>query len=195
MIGRVSTLALSISLVPAATLAEIRGLDHVALTVPDMTEARAFFEAGLGCVHALDLGPFRDDSGTWMQDAIGTHPRAVMNIAVMQCGNASNVELMEIETPEPAEGFPRRDHVGASSLGFYVDDLAATLSDALAAGGRQLGQVTEVGEGPLAGRSFIYVTSPWGQQIFLMNDGDDGIAFTRSDDAVNLFSPADLPRR
>lgn len=173
---------------------EVLGLDHVALTVPDLAQARAFFDAGLGCVHALDLGPFRDDAGTWMQDTIGTHARAVMSISVMSCGNASNVELMEISSPVQDTKFPARDDLGASSLGFYTTDLEATLARAIAAGATPLSSITSVGEGPLAGRSFIYVTAPWGQQIFLMNDGD-GIAYAKDPANVKVFSPADLPAR
>jgi catechol 2,3-dioxygenase-like lactoylglutathione lyase family enzyme len=181
---------------PFAAQAEsgVLGLDHMALTVPEMAQARAFFEDGLGCVHALDLGPFRDDAGTWMQDAIGTHARAVMSIAVMTCGNASNVELMEIFSPSQDTKFPTRDDHGASSLGFYTNDLEATLARAVAEGATPLSGITSAGEGPLAGRSFIYVTAPWGQQIFLMNDGN-GIAFGKDPANVKVFSPADLPAR
>ncbi len=166
----------------------------MALTVPELAQARAFFEEGLGCVHALDLGPFRDDAGTWMQDAIGTHARAAMNIAVMACGDASNVELMEISSPSQDTQFPARGNHGASSLGFFTNDLGATLARAVAVGATPLSSITSVGEGPLAGRSFIYVTAPWGQQIFLMNDGD-GIAYAKDPANTKVFSPADLPAR
>ncbi len=186
--------AIALLLAPSAALAqgEIRGLEHIAITVPDMTQAKDFFINGLGCKFVLDLGPFKDEQGTWMQDAIGTHKDAVMYIGEMQCGNATNVELMEISSPTQNKKFPTREDFGASSLGFYTDDLKATIARVLENGGAKLGSITSVAEGPLAGRSFIYVTAPWGQQIFLMNDGD-GIAYSKQDDAIDVFSPADIP--
>ncbi len=188
--------AIALTALPTLALAggEIRGVDHIALTVPDMAVAQSFMEDAFGCEHALDLGPFKDDAGTWMQDAIGTHPRAVMSIAVLACGNASNIELMEISSPSQEKNLPARDDIGASSVGLYTDDLEATLERAVAAGATPLSGITSVGEGPLAGRSFIYVTAPWGQQFFLMNDGQ-GIAFAKDPANVSVFSPADLPAR
>lgn len=174
---------------------EIRGVDHIAITVPNIAEARSFMETAFGCEHALDLGPFQDPNGLWMQDAIGTHKDAVMHISELVCGNATNIELMEISSPTQDTVFPKRDDIGASSIGLYTDDLQATLDRAVSAGATPLGQITSVGEGPLAGRSFIYVTSTWGQQFFLMTDGEDGTAFSRSGAAVIPFSPRDLPAR
>lgn len=174
---------------------EIRGVDHIALTVPDIEEAQSFMETAFGCEHALDLGPFQDPTGTWMQDAIGTHKDAVMHISELVCGNATNIELMEISSPRQNVSFPKRDDIGASSIGLYTDDLQATLDRAKAAGATPLSQITVVNEGPLAGRSFIYVIAPWGQQFFLMNDGENGTEFSRSDSPVIPFSPRDLPTR
>ena len=174
---------------------DIRGVDHIAITVPDLAEARSFMETAFGCEHALDLGPFMDPNGTWMQDAIGTHKDAVMHIAELVCGNATNIELMEISSPTQDVVFPKREDFGASSIGLYTDDLRATLDRATAAGATPLAQITSVSEGPLAGRSFIYVTAPWGQQFFLMSDGAEGTAFSRSDAPVIPFSPRDLPKR
>ncbi len=171
----------------------VRGLDHVALTIPDMEQARAFLQEGLGCRTVFDLGPFKDDSGNWMQDYIGTHPRAVMNIAVMNCGNTASVELMEISSPTQNKTYPQRDDLGAASLGFYVDDLDASLVRVAAAGGEVLGGITSVGAGPETGRKFAYVRSPWGQLFFLLNDGE-GIAYNAQPHETPLPSPRDLPR-
>lgn len=192
--NKLLAMALLTAGLPMSAMADggVRGLEHVALTVPDLAQARTFFTDGLGCKSVLTLGPFKDDNGSWMADFIGTHPRAVMNIGVMQCGNASNIELMEISSPSQDKKFPDRDDLGASSLGFYVDDLNDSIKQVKAAGGALLGGVTSVGEGPLSGRSFIYVRAAWGQQIFLMNDGN-GIAYSKQPDAVKIFSPADLP--
>lgn len=187
---------LGLALFPAVANAggDVRGLDHVGISVPNLTAARTFFEDGLGCVTAFDLGPFKDDAGTWMADYIGTHPRAVMNIAIMKCGNASTVELMEIKSPSQRTQMPRRDDIGSASLGFYTDDLEASITKVENAGGKTLGGITDVTSGPEEGRRFVYTMSPWGQLVFLLNDGD-GIAYAKQDAGVELFSPADLPSK
>lgn len=186
---------LGLALFPAMANADgdVRGLDHVAITVPELAAARSFFENGLGCVTVFDLGPFKDESGTWMADYIGTHPRAEMTIAVMKCGNASTVELMEIKSPSQKTEMPKRDDIGSASLGFYTDDLEASIKKIESAGGKALGGITDISAGPEKGRRFIYTISPWGQLVFLLNDGD-GIAYTKQDQAVKLFSSTDLPR-
>lgn len=154
----------ALALVASGAHAEVRGLDHVAVTVPDLEAARSFFENGLGCQTVFDLGPFMDESGTWMQDYIGTHPRAEMLIAVMKCGNVSSIELMQISSPNQNKTFPRRDDYGAASLGFYVDDLEAAIQQVEAAGGVALGGITDVNQGPETGRRFIYTQAPWGDR-------------------------------
>lgn len=190
-----ASLVVASAICPVSALAAdggVRGLDHVALTIPDMAQARAFMQDGLGCRTVFDLGPFKDDSGTWMQDYIGTHPRAVMNIAVMNCGNTASVELMEISSPSQNKTYPQRDDLGAASLGFYVDDLEASLERVAGAGGEVLGGVTNVDAGPEAGRKFAYVRAPWGQLFFLLNDGE-GIAYDEQPHDVPLPSPRNLP--
>lgn len=188
------SLATVFSSISYAALAQVsvRGLDHVAITVPDLSEAKSFFVGALGCKQVFDLGPFKDDNGNWMADNIGTHPRAVMNIGIMRCGNASTVELMEINSPSQNKEFPARDDLGASSLGFYTDDLEGSIDQVKSAGGTVLGSITSVEQGPEAGRRFIYTKSPWGQLIFLLNDGD-GIAYSKNPQEVPLFSTLDYP--
>ena len=179
--------ALAISFGGAA-FADIRGMDHVALTVPNLGDAKSYFEKAFGCLSAYDLGPFADDKGTWMADNLGTDARAKLNIAVMQCGNASNVELMEFSSEKQNTAFPARQDYGAASVGFYVDDLEASVKQVQNAGGELMGQINSVGEGPIAGRTWAYTRAPWGQLVFLMNDGD-GVAYDRQDGAVKMFSP------
>ncbi|MGH3012361.1 MAG: hypothetical protein ACRDMY_11085, partial [Gaiellaceae bacterium] len=54
------------------------GLDHAGITVPDLDEAVAWFEDVMGCSAPLTFGPFSDPTGTFMQDLLGVHPRAVI---------------------------------------------------------------------------------------------------------------------
>src|SRR5690606_28095632 len=62
----------------------VRGIDHIGFTVPDIEQGVSFFRDVLGCQEAMRFGPFSDDEGTFMQDLVDVHPRAVIKqIAMM----------------------------------------------------------------------------------------------------------------
>jgi hypothetical protein len=70
----------------------MRGHDHTGITVPDMTQAVSFFTDILGCQKIMSFGPFSDDKGTFMKDALDVHPRAVITqITMIRCGFGSNI--------------------------------------------------------------------------------------------------------
>ena len=76
------------------------GMDHVGITVPDIDEAVAWFEDVMGCSAPLTFGPFSDPTGTFMQDLLGVHPRAVIEqITMVRCGDGPNVELFQYTSP------------------------------------------------------------------------------------------------
>ena len=116
----------------------------------------------------------------------------LFNLAERLVAFGSTIELMGIKSPSQDPEIPMRDDVGSASLGFYTDDLEASIKRIEAAGGKALGGITDVTGGPEEGRRFIYTVSPWGQMVFLLNDGT-GIAYGAQENDVDLFSPADLP--
>ena len=80
----------------ADSIPGLRGHDHTGVTVPDVKAATAFFTEVLGCKHAMSFGPFMDDKGTFMQDAVNVNPRAVIEeISMVRCGYGSNIELFQ----------------------------------------------------------------------------------------------------
>lgn len=172
----------------------VRGIEHIGITVPSLDEASSYFVSAFGCEEAIRVGPLLDPNGNWMETTLGTHPRAELNIAVLACGNSSNIELFEFESPTQNANVPKRDDLGAASIGFYTDDLEGSIEAIRQAGGSILGEITSIGDGPFAGRDFIYSTTPWGQLVFLANDGN-GIAYSRENPAVELYSPAEHPLR
>ncbi|MBB4038918.1 catechol 2,3-dioxygenase-like lactoylglutathione lyase family enzyme [Microvirga flocculans] len=170
----------------------LRGMEHIGVTVPSIAEGKAFFEKVLGCEQAYALGPFKDEKGTWMTDNIGAHKSSVANIASLKCGNSTNIELFEFTSPSQNKASPKRDDVGAVSIGFYVDDINAAVAHLKKNNVKLLGDIKKVEEGPIAGRSWIYAETPWGLQIFFESD-PNGIAYTKTPGAVKLFSPRNLP--
>lgn len=163
-------LGLSVSTLAVPALAEplpgIRGVNHIGITVPDLAEAEAFFIDVLACQKATAFGPFRDDTGTFMQDVLDVDSRAVIEqITLMRCGFGSNIELFHYTAPDQKTVTPRNSDIGGHHIAFYVDDI-----DAAAAYLRDKGLKVNMGpipvsEGPAAGQSILYFSAPWGLQL------------------------------
>lgn len=150
----------------AETLPGVRGVNHIGLTVPDIAEAETFFTDVLGCEKATSFGPFRDDSGTFMQDLLDVDPRAVVNqITLMRCGFGSNIELFSYDAPDQKTVRPRNSDIGGHHIAFYVDDIEAAAAYFKDKGIRTLMGPFPVNEGPAAGQAIIYFFAPWGLQM------------------------------
>ena len=163
-------IAAAIALLAAPAFADslpgVRGVNHIGLTVPDLTQAEAFFTDILGCQKATSFGPFRDDTGTFMQDLLNVDPRAVVEqITLMRCGNGSNIELFHYTAPDQTTVFPRNSDIGGYHIAFYVDDINAAADYLKAKGIRTLMGPLPVSEGPAAGQTIMYFFAPWGLQL------------------------------
>ena len=104
----------------------MRGHDHTGVTVPDMAQAVDFFVNVVGCQKAMSFGPFSDDKGTFMQDLLNVHPRAVIEeITLIRCGHGSNIELFKYTSPDQKDATPKNSDIGGYHIAFYVDDIKA----------------------------------------------------------------------
>src|SRR5688500_19028183 len=105
------------------------GMDHVGITVPDIDEAVAWFQRVLGCSAPLTFGPFGDPTGTFMQDLLGVHPRAVIEqITMIRCGRSANIELFEYDAPDQRTTSPLNSDWAGHHVAFYVDDIDAAVA-------------------------------------------------------------------
>lgn len=166
---------------PAQAVSEplpgMRGVDHIGLTVPDLAEAETFFSDILGCSKAMSFGPFRDDQGTFMQDLLDVHPRAVIEgITLMRCGFGSNIELFKYASPDQKTPEVRNSDIGGHHIAIYVDDIAAAAAYFKEKGVRTLLGPLPVKEGPAAGQSILYFFAPWGLQLEAISY-PDGMAY------------------
>src|ERR1700723_1041559 len=111
-----ATLVISVSpqLASAAPIPALRGHDHTGITVPDIKAATAFFTDVIGCTHAMSFGPFSDDKGTFMQDAVNVNPRAVIEqIVMVRWGYGSNIELFQNQLHQQDKRKPKNSEHGA----------------------------------------------------------------------------------
>lgn len=172
---------------PAGQLG-IVGMDHVGLTVPDIGEAVTWFERVMGCTAPLTFGPFGDPTGTFMQDLLGVHPRAVIEqITLVRCGRSASIELFEYDAPDQDTSFPANSDWAGHHVAFYVDDIQAAIAHMVAQGVQKLLGPLPVTDGPAAGQSINYFRTPFSTYIELISY-PNGMAY-ESDPSRPLWSP------
>ncbi|HXV95069.1 MAG TPA: VOC family protein, partial [Gaiellaceae bacterium] len=170
------------------------GADHVGITVPDIDEAVAWFEDVLGCRAPLTFGPFSDPTGTFMEDLLGVHPRAVIErITMVRCGRSANIELFEYDAPDQRTTFPRNSDWAGHHIAFYVTDIDAAVAFMESKGVEKLLGPLAVTEGPAAGQSINYFRAPFGTFIELISY-PNGMAY-EDDPGKPLWSPKRNGRR
>lgn len=179
--------------VPAAradALPGMKGLDHVGITVPDLAQAVGFLTDVLGCAKpAYAVGPFKFDDD-WMQVHLNVDPRAeIAQLAMLRCGNGSNVEVFQYKADAAGRVAPRNSDVGGHHLAFYVEDIAAAASYLKSKGVRMLGDPTPFQQGPIGGETIDYFLAPWGMQMELVSY-PNGMNYEK-DATQKLWSPKD----
>ncbi|MDR3493842.1 MAG: VOC family protein [Ancalomicrobiaceae bacterium] len=168
----------------------MRGHDHTGVTVPNMAEAVTFFTDVLGCKKAMSFGPFSDDKGTFMKDALDVHPRAVITqITMIRCGNGSNIELFSYTSPDQQRVQPKNSDIGGYHIAFYVDDIKAADQYLRSKGVNTLFGPIPVSQGPAAGQAIVYFKAPWGLQMEAISY-PNGMAYEKTADTI-LWSPKD----
>jgi catechol 2,3-dioxygenase-like lactoylglutathione lyase family enzyme len=139
------------------------GIDHIGLTVPDIDEAITWFENVLGFVEPLTFGPFSDPVGTFIQDVVGTDPRAVIEqITEGRGGNGPNVELFQYSAPDQDRSFRRNSDWGGHHIAFYVRHIDRAVEFLHRKGVPTLLGPFAVTDGPAAGQTINYFKAPFG---------------------------------
>lgn len=156
-----------------STVATATVIDHASLTVPDLDAAVAFFVEVLGAREhyrrRVEPGKARDV----MASRFNAHPDAGFELARLDVAGFG-LELWRYTAPDLATTRPRNCDPGGSHLGFLVPDLAAACAAAERhPGSRVLGPPSRLDPPhPLAGRTWVYLLTPWGQQLELVCDRD-----------------------
>ncbi len=174
----------------ADSIPGMKGLDHVGITVPDIKQAITFLTDVLGCSPpAYQIGPFKFDDD-WMQVHLNVDPRAeIAQLAMLRCGNGSNVEVFQYNAAGAATAAPRNSDVGGHHLAFYVEDMTAAVAYLKSKGVKLLGDPTPFQQGPIGGETINYFLTPWGLQMELVSY-PKGMNYEQGA-AVKLWSPKD----
>ncbi len=149
----------------------MRGIEHVAFTVPNLNEAAEFFVQVLGCEEYYSIGPFKDPEGNWFVENLDVHPRAeIPEIRIMRCANGAHFELLEFTSPDQNKHMPKFSDYGGYHVAFYVDDMDAAVAYLKSKGVKVLGPVKD-GIGPESGEgsTFVHFKTPWGLMLELVS--------------------------
>ncbi len=190
--GALALAAMSVWAMPASAdgMPGMRGHDHTGITVPAMAQAISFFTDILGCQRIMAFGPFSDDKGTFMKDALDVHPRAVITqIVQIRCGFGSNIELFSYQSPDQQVVQPKNSDIGGYHIAIYVDDIKAADAYLKSKGVHTLFGPIPVSQGPAAGQVILYFKAPWGLQMEAISY-PDGMAYEK-DASVKLWTPKD----
>src|SRR6201987_3780031 len=183
----------SVTTASADSIPGLRGHDHTGITVPDVKAATAFFTDVIGCSHAMSFGPFMDDKGTFMQDAVNVNPRAVIEqIVMVRCGYGSNIELFQYQSPDQAKTEPKNSDYGGHHIALYVDDIVKAAEYLRSKNVKTMQGPLPVNEGPAAGQSILYFLTPWGLQMELISY-PKGMAYEK--DAKTMLWSTTKPAR
>lgn len=146
-------------------------LDHCSLTVPDLDEAVRFFTTVVGASVQYERSMTPGSDPEAMRGHFNAHPQAGFRLAKLHVGSIG-MELFEYSSPDQRTDQPRNCDVGGSHLGFLVGDIDAAIERASAFPGVVV--LSEVQllppDHPLGGRRWVYLLTPWDQQLELVSD-------------------------
>ncbi|WP_137167212.1 EthD family reductase [Salinimonas lutimaris] len=155
--------------------ANVRGIDHVGLCVPDMEKATTFFAQAFGARIVYDVQSPRDPAmaGKAVENQLGIPEGAkITHMRLLRIGNGATLELFTFCDTAQRDAAALNDY-GLNHLALYVDDIHQVATQMEAAGASLLSQVH-----PLAGveesqnNAGVYGKAPWGTLIELITTPD-----------------------
>jgi len=168
------------------------GIDHIGITVPNIQQAIDWFEDVLGYIEPLTFGPFSDPVGTFIQDVVGTDPRAVIEqITEGRGGNGPNVELFSYTAPDQDQSIRRNSDWGGHHIAFYVKHIDEAVEHMQRKGVPKLLGPFAVNDGPAAGQTINYFRAPFG--FVELISYPKGMAYERTA-RIKLWDPRDNRR-
>jgi catechol 2,3-dioxygenase-like lactoylglutathione lyase family enzyme len=163
---------------PSKTEVAVRGIptatnvDHVGWTVNDLDEAVAFCVDVLGGEQVFRAGPFADPEGDYIATHFDVHPRAAANIAMVRLGPTQVVELLEWESPDRRDAWPRTSDAGASHIGIHVRDVDVAKAYLAEHGCVACGDPMLLADVPNAGTRLQFLRTPIGLYLELVSHPD-----------------------
>lgn len=147
----------------------VRGIDHVAMTVPDVEEATRFLREAFGATVLYDGQTPRDPvvEGPAAERVFGMPAGGRWDWRRMLRVGDSVVELFHYDAPQQRSA-PRTVDYGITHLALLVDSVQEAARRFEAAGGRLFSAHNSVDGRVDAGTAWVYGETPWGAVVELV---------------------------
>lgn len=148
------------SLAPGQGILTAKHVDHIGIVVPDLDAAVTFFKLALSAKLLWRVGPFsKTPTGVPIKNVV---------LAMLRLGPNLNIELQAFEAEQQERRWPSNIDVGATHLGFFVEDIQ-TAAASLAVHGAELlhGPIGTAGDAK-KGEQIWYFKTPWGGLMELL---------------------------
>ena len=150
-------------------------VDHVSWTVPDLQAAIAFYTEAFGATVLYQIGPIdsadipKDAQGRdWMETHVGVKG-ARLTLAMLQLAPNLKFQLVQYDKPDDRrQVVPRNCDRGGHHVALLVKDVNAAAAR-LKQRGCKVFESIAMDSGPLAGKTNIYVSDPWGHTLELVD--------------------------
>lgn len=143
----------------------LKGVDHFAITVPNMDEACRFFIEVLDCEELFRMGEFRADDDH-LEEHLHIHPRSVIKAhRMLACSNGFKISLFEFESPDQSSSMPKNSDIGGHHIAFQIKNVESALEHLAKHGLKVMGRPIIFPDGPNEEITSIYFKTPWGLQM------------------------------
>lgn len=151
---------------------EVRGIDHIGITVPNIEEAAKFLEAAFGATAIYETITPSDTpmQGEDADEILGfVKGSAIVHMRLMRLGNGPSIELFEMKVPGERKKNIVPSDIGLQHFAVYTDDIETTKEKVEKAGGLLLkGPIKMLRKEGGEGNQFMYTKTPWGSIVELI---------------------------
>jgi len=151
-----------------STKAQILGIDHVGINVPDLQQAIDFFSDIFGFSAVTQLGPFPLDD-TWKTNNNMHADTGAVTIKMVHAGIGASIEVFAYDDNHGNKDYPGSDDIGASHIGFYTANMNEAVAFLKSKGVKFLGEPFLMPSGDTAGETWVYFLAPWGAKMELVS--------------------------
>lgn len=152
---------------------EVRAIDHIGITVPDIEAAAKFLEEAFGATPIYDTITPSDPpmKGRESEDILGyVKGSAIIHMRIMRIGDGPCIELFKMTVPGKRKKNIVPSDVGLQHFAVYTEDIEKTKKKVEQAGGRLLkGPIEMLRKEGGEGNKFMYTVAPWGTIIELIS--------------------------
>jgi len=156
----------------ANSRSDVRGIEHIGITVPSLEEATKYFADVLGSVFVYDVLK-EPDSGDSLEMTLGVPKGTVVRqVRLLRLGDGPNIELFEY-TVDGQRIANRPCDLGLQHFAVFVDDIEAVAERVRQAGGKVLNKIKflpDLDGGPR--NQYVYTNLPWGGTMELISIPD-----------------------